>query len=284
MSTQAQLKIIDYAKLEAMLPELRQQYINAEPFPHIVLEQLINPEIAAKLEQSFPVPSDPVWLQLKHVNERKLAHNDISCMPSLFAEVINELNSDRFVKFLIDLTTIEGMFPDKGLEGGGMHQIEPGGFLNIHADFTVHPYHRMWKRRVNLLLYLNSDWKEEYNGHLELWDKKMHKCAKKVLPVINRCVIFNTDFDSFHGHPEPLKCPPGRTRKSIALYYFTMEKDKPVVRSTEYKPRPGEGKMKAAMIYADKIALRCYDRTKRVLGIKDKTATKVLGMFSRKNR
>ena len=87
----------------------------------------------------------------------------------------------------------------KGLEGGGIHQSTRGGFLNIHADFTVHPHQKNWQRRVNVLVYLNNDWHEEWGGKLELWDRKMKACEESVLPVYNRCVIFNTDAEIYGG-------------------------------------------------------------------------------------
>ena len=87
------------------------------------------------------------------------------------------------------------------MEGGGLHQSVHGGFLNIHADFTVHPLHANWRRRVNLLLYFNEDWDPEYGGQLELWSTDIKTRVQVVAPVQNRCVIFTTDPDSFHGHP-----------------------------------------------------------------------------------
>ena len=115
-----------------------------------------------------------------------------------------------------------------------------GGFLNIHADFTVHPHNRNWQRRANILLYLNEDWKPEYGGDLELWSADMKECVEKVSPIANRALIFTTDPTSFHGHPEPMRCPEGVARRSLALYYFSVEED-PMVRSTEYRSRPGDG-------------------------------------------
>ncbi len=152
------------------------------------------------------------------------------------------------------LIGVDGLIADPSLEGGGLHQSTTGGFLNIHADFTVHPHNRKWQRRANILLYLNDDWKPEYGGDLELWSADMKECVEKVAPVANRVLIFTTDGTSFHGHPEPMPCPEGVARRSLALYYFTLEED-PVVRSTEYRARPGDG-FHSVMIYADKQLLR----------------------------
>ena len=123
-----------------------------------------------------------------------------------------------------------------------MHLIEPGGFLKIHVDFNWHERLKL-DRRLNLLLYLNRDWPEEYGGHLELWNHDVSRCVKRILPIFNRCVIFNTSESSHHGHPDPMKCPPGRCRKSLALYYYTNgrpEGDTSDRHRTSYKLRPGE--------------------------------------------
>jgi Rps23 Pro-64 3,4-dihydroxylase Tpa1-like proline 4-hydroxylase len=130
------------------------------------------------------------------------------------------MNSWEMLHFLERLTGIDGLIPDPYFGGGGIHQIEPGGFLEVHADFNWHPKLRL-DRRLNMLIYLNRDWPEEYGGHLELWDRQLRECVRSILPVFNRTVVFSTTDSSYHGHPRPLGCPPGRTRKSVSLYYYT---------------------------------------------------------------
>ena len=130
------------------------------------------------------------------------------------------MNSAPVLRFLQELTGIVGLIPDPWYGGAGPHQIEPGGFLKVHVDFNLHPLLEL-DRRLNLLVYLNKDWREEYGGHLELWNRDVSRCEKKVLPVFNRTVVFSTTDFSFHGHPEPLACPEGRTRKSVSFYYYS---------------------------------------------------------------
>src|SRR5215210_1660828 len=115
---------------------------------------------------------------------------------------------------------IEGLIPDPYFGGAGPHQILPGGFLKVHVDFNRHPLLQL-DRRLNLLVYLKEDWEEAYGGHLELWDREMTRCERKILPVFNRTVVFSTTDFSFHGHPVPLSCPEGRSRKSVSFYYYT---------------------------------------------------------------
>lgn len=140
------------------------------------------------------------------------------------------------------LTGIQGLIPDPYFNGGGFHEISPGGKLGIHADFRLNERLHV-SRRLNVLIYLNKDWHEDFGGYLELWDRSMKQNRRSIAPIFNRCVVFNTDADSYHGHPEPLHCPPDRTRKSIALYYYTASKaiySEVPSSSTMYVSRPGE--------------------------------------------
>jgi Rps23 Pro-64 3,4-dihydroxylase Tpa1-like proline 4-hydroxylase len=130
------------------------------------------------------------------------------------------LNSNPFVGFLEKITAITGLLADPHLQGGGVHNTRPGGYLKVHADFNKHPRYGL-DRRLNLLIYLNEDWQPEYGGDLELWSPDMQSCIHSIAPIAGRCVIFRTSSNSYHGHPHPLTCPPDRSRRSVALYYYS---------------------------------------------------------------
>ena len=156
--------------------------------------------------------------------------------------LLSEFNSAPFVNFLEEVTQIKGLVPDPHYFGGGIHQIEAGGYLKIHADFNVHQRLRL-DRRLNALLYLNRDWRDEWGGQLELWNKDMTLAVRKISPQFNRLVVFATTDSSFHGHPDPLLCPPGVTRRSLALYYYTNGRpaeERSSAHSTLHQVRPGE--------------------------------------------
>ena len=104
-------------------------------------------------------------------------------------------------------------------------------------DPNVHPGDRQLKRQVNLLLYLNENWEESYGGELQIWDRSVTKCIKKILPTFNRCVIFNT-MKIMHGFPDAIKCPEDDGRKAVVLYYFTRESNDVPIKITDYKARP----------------------------------------------
>ncbi len=271
--------ILDLNEIEKRFTGQARDYQQALPFPYAQFDDFLEPAAARSAMGAFPKVQDQGWIHYVHVNEKKHGLNKMESIPPYLQEVIRALNSDAFVQHLSALTGIPGLKADPSLEEGGLHQSQRGGYLNIHADFTVHPHKRNWRRRVNLLLYLNEGWKPEYRGDLELWSRDIKACEARISPVFNRCVIFNTDEDSYHGLPEPIACPEDMTRKSIALYYFTEEAVRPKKRATNYRARPGDG-IKSAFIWADKQMVNVYNRLKGWLGINDDFVSKVLNRLS----
>jgi Rps23 Pro-64 3,4-dihydroxylase Tpa1-like proline 4-hydroxylase len=200
---------------------LHAQYAAAEPFPHIALDGLFDDAVLDGVLREFPSPAAMRWREFDSPTEKKLGYfHETSTISKTVREFLDAMNSFEMLLWLEALTGIEGLIPDPYFGGGGLHQIEPGGFLKIHADFNVHPKLKL-DRRLNVLVYLNKNWRDEYGGHLELWDRDMSTCREKILPVFNRTVIFSTTDTSFHGHPHPLTAPEGMSRKSVSLYYYT---------------------------------------------------------------
>jgi Rps23 Pro-64 3,4-dihydroxylase Tpa1-like proline 4-hydroxylase len=201
-----------------------ESYRRAEPFCHAVIDDFLRREVAEELARAFPSPSADCWHQYSNRIERKLACNIREKTPPRIWETLEFFNSDDCRKLFSQLTGIEGLQSDPQFHGGGMHCIAPGGKLDIHIDYSIHPALGL-ERRLNLILYLNEDWDESWGGHLQLWNAAMTQCVNKIAPHFNRAVIFDTGDRSFHGHPDPLNCPPGRARKSLAVYYLTTPRD-----------------------------------------------------------
>lgn len=215
---------------------IKKMYSGANPFPHAIFDNFLDAnilEICLKEIQEyqdwfsdrsianyqvnkFYVPAcdsdDEMYESLKTLAQKA---------PITHA-VLNYLYSNDTLKFLSNLTGIQNLIPDSSWFGAGIHKVKNGGKLAVHADFNLN-----WKtnkyRRINLLLYLNKNWKEEYNGHLELWARDMSSCVTKIPPIFNRAVIFNTDKTSYHGHTAALNIPEDMARYSLALYYYTEE-------------------------------------------------------------
>lgn len=253
-----------------------EDYAFAEPFCHTLIDDFLPTDLAEQILQHFPVD--------------KKAHDKIyrkgyggqfkrQVLPADCDEFTRNLfgffNSSAMLKFLEGITNIQGLLPDPYFAGGGFHEIASGGLLGIHADFRVNEGLQLI-RRVNVLIYLNKNWQETYGGKLELWDKSMQNKVKEIAPLFNRCVIFNTDADSFHGHPEPLTTPPEITRKSIALYYYTalpIANDTGESRHTNYVARPNDTAKNIAD--AKKLAKKRDKRAKKMFGGNESWLTNV---------
>ena len=200
-------------------------YRDAQPFPHAAIDNFLPESVADRIVEKFPSPDDIEWQHYVASNESdKLATDGIEQIEPFTRHVMSQLNSAPMIRFLEELTGITGLIPDPYYYGAGLFQTVRGGHLGIHADFNWHPKLKL-HRRVNLLIQLNKNWKEEYGGHLELWDKRMTNC-QRVLPIFNRCTIFSPTSTTWHGHPEPLNCPEGDSRKSLAVFYYSS--DRPV--------------------------------------------------------
>jgi hypothetical protein len=199
---------------------LRDAYVTASPYPHAVLDGLFADEVLDAVLADFPPPQAIKWVRFDSATEKKLGYSYPEPLGEALRSFLFEMSSAPVLEFLQRLTGIEGLIPDPYFGGAGPHQILPGGFLKVHADFNWHPVLKL-DRRLNLIVYLNKDWLPEYGGHIELWDREMRRCERQVLPVFNRTIVFNTTDTSFHGHPTPLACPDAMTRKSVSFYYYS---------------------------------------------------------------
>ncbi|HUB02819.1 MAG TPA: 2OG-Fe(II) oxygenase [Terriglobales bacterium] len=273
--------LFPYEKWSSQTNALSRQFRTSKPYPHLHLKEFLEPEIAADMSCEFPGLETDAWTRYKHQNENKLGLTKREFFPQLIADVVDELNSPEFVSWLSAVTGIPGLLADDSLEGGGLHQSGRAGFLNVHTDFRTHHYHKNWRRRVNLILYLNPNWDERWGGAIELWDREVRNCVAKVPPLLNNVLIFETNEISYHGFPEPLSCPEGQSRKSLALYYYTID-EKVTARSTNYRARPKDGALKSALIWLDKEAVDLYSRAKARFGFSDEVASRILGFLSRK--
>jgi Rps23 Pro-64 3,4-dihydroxylase Tpa1-like proline 4-hydroxylase len=261
---------------------LATRYQSAAPYPHIALPNFLATEVAERLAADFPPPTGAAWINYKHFTEHKFGQTKRALFPESIGAVIDELNSPRFVDWLSTVTGIDGLLADPTLEGGGMHQTPAGGFLNVHADFTMHHHQPTWRRRCNLIVYLNPHWQNEWGGAIELWDEGMTRSVVQVPPLLNQAVIFNTTDTTYHGYPDPIRCPEGVMRKSIALYYYTAEPaGSAAPRATNYRARPSDSTIRRLAIWADKTAVAAYSVVKRRLGLSDDFASRILSRLSR---
>lgn len=219
--------------------ELSERYNSAGPFPHVVIDDFMPEEILERCLREFPVNISEGGVRFDREQERYKTHFSPDVLSPWYRSLFYGFNSRPFIRVLENITGIKGLIPDPFFLGAGLHEISQGGHLSIHADFNHHKPMNL-ERRINLLIYLNKEWLPEYGGQLELWDRSMNNKVVDVVPLFNRCVIFNTDSDSFHGNPEIINHPKSVPRKSIALYYYTSTWDTAKRdHTTQFKVRTG---------------------------------------------
>lgn len=209
-----------YRDLQAIARKERERYATNPPFPNISFPNFFNPEMLEEVLAEFPDLSTGHGHKIDNQGQLKLASKGTGRFGPATKRFVNYLNSEEFINFLQELTSIkEKLIADPEFLGGGLHEIKRGGYLKLHADFNKNSKDE--DRRLNILVYLNKNWKDEYGGHFELWDKTLTKCVTKVRPDFNTLALFTTTDYSYHGHPDPLNCPENMSRKSLALYYYS---------------------------------------------------------------
>lgn len=217
------MKYIDFERLKERQAEIKKDYQSKKPFRYTTFENFFFNEQAEIIHNSYPQVGNDSWNGTTYIDQKNKFTKDSFEKGSLFDDVFSELNGEKFLNWLNEVTEIEEpLLGDPDLFGGGLHQSINGAFLNVHVDYNIHPKTK-YHRRLNTIVYMNKEWKDEYEGHIELWDFSDSKkvLLDKVAPTFNRCVIFETNEISFHGHPKPLNTPQGINRKSLATYYYT---------------------------------------------------------------
>jgi Rps23 Pro-64 3,4-dihydroxylase Tpa1-like proline 4-hydroxylase len=255
------------------IPQLRQQWQTAEPFPHFKIDGFLDDDFAREVAAAYPTFEQAVGQgrMFNFVNEQKKVQ---ICDRDRFASPIRRLSdavaSPEFRAALTEITGIESLLDDPDLEGGGIHVTGPRGRLDVHVDFN-YVEAKKWHRRLNFLLYLNPVWQEEWGGHVELWSQGVRQLHHSFRPILNRVVVFETSEISFHG-VAPVTCPEHVARQSFASYYYT--KEAPVGwdgqnHSTIFQARPEEMLRQYVLMPAEKLQRRLRDegrRARRLVG------------------
>ena len=229
---------------KAIGARLASEYQGKHPYDHICLDNFLPMPIIEQVRKDLDSLPD-AEASFDAAEEKLKSQYNPDRMPDYTRHLFQAFNSRPFVLFLEEMTGIKGLIPDPYYIGAGIHKTLNGGYLNIHADFNVHGQMKL-ERRLNVLIYLNPPWKEEWGGSFEVWDKPMQNKVASFAPTENRMCCFSTGSDTWHGNPEPVNHPDGLPRLSIALYYYTATwDDSRVAHSTLFKPRPGTADARA---------------------------------------
>ncbi len=262
--------------------EIRFKYINPnrqeifrsdDYFNILVFDNFLLDEALEKAYGCFPDP-DNEWTRYFHYNEKKFGLSDRDHIPSQLRQVIEELNSDEFTEYLQSRFDFQGLSADPELAGGGLHITKNSGYLRYHTDFSHHPRHNNLQRRLNLIVFLEKEWKPEYGGELEFYNLKKNRIEYSFTPAYNRCIIFETNRTSYHGYPRPVVCPDNISRKSIALYYY-QDGGKDKTTPTHYIKSP-QDKSSGLLINLENKLLYLYSWLKKYRLINDRIFSTII--------
>jgi hypothetical protein len=215
------------------------------PYGYASVGNLFDPALISRIASEVEHHLDRIPRETNfYASNRKYRLSALGDMPDQTRGFIACLNSPAFLDVLSGISGIADLHPDPELRGGGIHAIGRDGYLKVHTDFNWHAGLSM-HRRLNLLVYLNEAWQDDWNGNIELWSADAKRRIFSMSPNIGNALLFETNDVSYHGHPDPLRCPEGTFRKSIALYYYTATRpDAGVVfgktRMTNFVERPSE--------------------------------------------
>lgn len=224
--------------------KLKERIAGSNSFKHFYVDNFLEEEFAHRIHDSFPsyVEAVRIGTSFSAVNENKKTQiSDFHEYPPAIYELYQVLTDDKFVSMVSNLFGIENLIADPSMLGGGIHETNSGGHLDVHVDFNYNKKLNL-HRRINLIIYFNHDWHISYGGNIDLWDVEVKNCIDSYAPIFNRVIGFETNDVSWHG-VTTLSCPPDRTRKSFAIYYYT--KEAPIgwdgtTHSTIFKARPNE--------------------------------------------
>lgn len=238
--------------------ELRRRVETAQPFPHFCIDGFLEESFAEEVLAAFPSfdQAGTMGRMFATVNERnKVQITDSSKFPPPILRLHEALASPEWLETLSYVMGIPHLQADPELVGGGIHETGPRGHLDVHVDFNYIP-ERELHRRLNILIYFNKGWEEEWGGNIELWDREVKVCHHSFMPIFNRCVVFETSDISYHG-VTAVRCPEGVSRKSFAAYYYTKEAPPHWdgrARSTVFRARPDEKIKGTVLMPAEKLA------------------------------
>lgn len=210
---------INYKTFESNIENWR----NSEPFNHVVFDDFLSDEVLGSLLEEFPDYDSKIWHEYNNPLEVKKTCNNWNSFGITTYKVFDFLNSKNFID-LIEPFVGTTLYPDYGLNGGGLHTHKSGGKLNTHLDYSMHPKLPL-QRKLNLIIYLTPNWVESWGGELGLWSNnpntnKPDMLVKKIIPKFNRAVLFDTSQNSWHGLPDKINMPDGFFRNSFAIYYL----------------------------------------------------------------
>jgi Rps23 Pro-64 3,4-dihydroxylase Tpa1-like proline 4-hydroxylase len=222
----------------------REQFCESKPIRYLIIDDFLDNAFANVIAGHFP-SIEEMKIHYHGINEQKSEHSDFSRLDISFSQLRDILSSESFIQLLNKITHIENLETIHDRLGYGLHQGANNSFLDIHIDYNLHPIQKKY-RRLNFILFFNEKWQTNWGGNLELWDEEVKTCVQSILPIFNRCMIFECSNVSYHGYSR-VNVPDGITRKSYYHYYFVPAEAHISFHDTIFKSRPQESIIKKIM-------------------------------------
>lgn len=209
------------------------------------LDQLLPEKIAYQIYESFPKKGQ--MRKMSSFREEKYTSKNFDQFNPILAAITFAIQDSKVISIVEEITGIKNQIPDSTLYAGGLSLMEKENFLNPHID-NSHEQTRRYYRTLNLLYYVTPDWKLEYGGNLELWDKKVNKNVT-IVSKFNRLVIMETNPWSWHS-VSPVVVE--KQRVCVSNYYFSADSPigDPYFNVTSFNGRPNQ-KMRRMYSYFD---------------------------------
>ena len=209
--------------------ELAARFQSARPFPHVVIDDFLAADFCRDLVEQFPAFDERAALNEDGKPGGKATQEQVRALGPAYRHLDDLVQSPGFLALIERITGIRGLLYDPWYFGGGTHENRQGQDLDPHIDFNYHPITHQ-HRRLNLIVYLNEEWRDEWGGSLQLHRDPTREAAEDeivtVTPVMNRCVVFETSERSWHGFRR-IELPDDRrrlSRKSFALYFYSEDR------------------------------------------------------------
>lgn len=202
------------------LDKIKDLFVHAKPFEHVIIDNFLKNEVAEHICSEFPEDFTN-WHKYNNPLEVKYAFDNLEEMGENTQKMFEWFASDQLTNIISKITDIPNLENDPYLHGAGLHAHPRNGRLNMHLDYEKHPILKNKERRINIILFITKDWKEEWHGDNQLWDSELTECKVKTHVKFNRALLFKTNNISWHGLPDKISCPEGVYRKSIAYYYIS---------------------------------------------------------------
>lgn len=207
----------------------RQVFSEALPFRHISIDNFLEADFAGRLLAEFPSFDRKLSINEGGTTGGKAVNTKIREISPAYEELYAFISGKPFLEFMSRISGIPDLLLDPKMFGGGTHENRHGQELDPHIDFNYAEDHDL-HRRLNLIVYLNKDWKTEWGGAIEIHSNPRQPDTNEIRafdPLFNRAVMFETNEISWHGFPR-INLPEAerhRSRKSISIYLYT--KDRP---------------------------------------------------------